>query len=220
MKKILSVLLAMMMVLTMLVGCQTQPVQNDDEQARQVVENYLEALTSFKFKEAASYTNDPDALMADAPYESTQDAMDKIIETLPEEFQAYKTDVIAFGEALFENLQEKMSYQILNVEKDGETYLASIEITSIDFDNFDSTTLMNNMMQNINVEELLTELLENGSITETMSEEEMMDVLFPALFQKMAEAAIELPVETTTEKEEFSVIQMDGTWVLDVSSLQ
>lgn len=221
MKKMLSVLLALVMVLTMMAGCQNRSATTGDEraQAQETVKNYLDALMVLDFKKASSFTSDPDKMMEKAPYDNLDGAADAILNAVPQDFQVYKDSIVDFTEAMFETMTKNMNYEIVSIEKDGENYQAVIELTIVDTESVKVDEIMTDMMEDINIEELLMQLLEDGIITENMSEQEMMDILFPAMFEKMTESIRKIDMETTTSNETMTILNSDGTWLVDASSL-
>ncbi len=219
MKKALSVLVALVMVLTLLVGCQGQPAQNDEKAlAEKAVTNYMEALSSFEFGEAATYTTNPEKLMDSAPYAGQEDALEQMLENMPENIRQYETSLQKFVEAMFDVMQSQASYEIVSVDKKGDSFAAKVTLTIIDVDNFDSNSMMNEMMASIDIETLMMQMLEDGTINETMSEQELYDILFPALFDAMTDALDDVTMETTTTEQTFNIVKIDGKWLLDVNN--
>ena len=217
MKKCLSVLLALVMVLTMLAGCQGKSKPKDPETlARETVENYMDALMVFNFEKASTYTSDPDKMMEDAPYNNLEDATAAIMDAVPEEFATYEESITKFADAMFDVMKDKMDYEITAVTKDGDDYLVSVTLTTVDSD---GANFMTDMMSDIDIEEMLMQMLEDGIINENMSEQQLMDILVPAIFDTMTEAVQNASVSTTTIEENFRIIKVDGKWVIDTSSL-
>ncbi len=218
MKKMLSLLLALAMVLTVMAGCQKQPqpVKDKSELAKEAVENYMEALMLFDFKEASTYTTNPEKMMESAPYDDLDDATNSILEAVPQDFAAYEDSILTYADAMFRTMQEAMSYEIIGIEEDGDDYVATIELTTI---NTNGADVMTQMMEDVNIEELLLQLLEDGTINENMTEQELMDILIPAMFEKMADVVKNVPLETTTTEETISIIEVDGKWLIDAATL-
>ncbi len=217
MKKVLSVLLALIMTVTMLAGCQSQPAQNNQELATKTIERYMDALLEFDFKTAAGYSSHPEKILESAPYSNKEDAVLKMLAAMPENVQKYESSITNFAEAVFGLMQDNMAYKITDVEKVGSSYVATLELTSADTEKFDIAELMTTMMAEIDLNNLLTELIEDGTVSENMSQEEIYDVLFPVLFDSMSDAVKELPAETTTKEQTFTVIEVDGEWLIDTS---
>ncbi len=220
MKKICSLLLALTLVLTMLAGCQEAPVANEKDSAQVAVSNYMDALAEFDFKTASFYTGDPEAAMANFPYENIDDAVEKTVATMPENILKYEDSITDFTEVVFDVMKENTDYEIKNISEDGENYVATVEFTTVDTEKFDIETMMNDLMANIDVNELTTQLLSDGTITEDMSEEEIYDILFPALFIVMSDTVKESDVATVTTEETITVVKANGKWVVDMESVQ
>ncbi len=217
MKKVLSIVLALAMAVTLLAGCQNQATQNNQELATKTIESYMDALVEFDFEKASNYSNYPEKILESAPYTNKEDAVQKMLTALPENVQKYESSITNFAEAVFNLMQDNMTYQITDIQKVGNSYVASLEITSVDTEKFDIAELMTNMMAEIDINSLLNEQLETGAINENMSQEEIYDVLFPVLFESMTDAVKNLPAETTAKEQTFTVIQVDGKWLIDVS---
>lgn len=221
MKKVCSLLLALALMLTMLAGCQKEPVTTDDKAlALSVLENYMDAVVEFDFKKAASYTNDSEAAMAEIPYENLDDAVAKTVASMPENLLIYEESITDFAEAVFTVMQDNTEYKILSFEEDGENYVGTVEYTNVNTEEFDIETMMTKLMADIDYNELAAQLLADGTITEDMTEEEIQNILFPALFMVMTDTVKETEVATITTEEEISVIKVDGKWVISQESAQ
>ena len=218
MKKMLSVLLALVMVLTMMAGCQkgSAPFADDSTLARKAAENYLDALMLFDYKEASNFTSDPDKMLENALYEDLEEATNKIMSAVPQEFGAYEGSIKTFADAMFDVMKNEMDYEITNVKKDGDGYLVSVKLTTVDYEGED---ILADMMESVNAEELLMQLLEDGIINENMSEQQLMDAMIPAMFEKMADAVKDVPIATTTLEEDIHLIKVKDQWLVDSFTL-
>lgn len=219
MKKICSVFLALLMVLTMLAGCDSQPAKTDQDLAKEAVENYLDALMKFDFKKASEYTTNPEKMMENSPYGSTDEAIRQIMNEMPAEFQAYESDIREFATALFDTVENSMSYEITNIKQDGDKYTAEVTMVNT-ADDLNLDSVITDMMEEADLQGLLVQYMEDGIISVDMSEQELYDILFPAVFDKMTDSVKNLTVETTTAEESFDVISVDGKWVVDVTDFE
>lgn len=219
MKKICSVLLALLLVLTTLSGCSSLGEKDAKSQAGEIIENYLTALMQFDFKTASKLTVNPEKMMKNAPYESMDAGVTQIVNAMPEQFRAYESDIREFATALFDVMLNNMSYTITNLEQVDDKFVATVQMTTVHSENFDMQTILTDMMSTTDLQGLLTQYMENGTITEEMSEQELYDIIFPAMFDKMTETIKDIPVETTTDEETFDIVLVDGNWLIDVSDI-
>ena len=187
MKKLCALFLVLITLLSLLVGCASQPPAPDDTQDREAVtqlaNTFFEAAFSLELKTAALYTDDAQALLANMPFESPDDFPAMVAESFPTYEFSYD-EITAVSDELIGMIPDRFHYEVLSVEKDGETYLISAELTvpapmEIDFNTF---------MQNEAVQELLRELMTSGKFSPLMDQQAALEVLIPAVLEKLPQS--------------------------------
>ena len=227
MKKLSALLLALCLLLTGLCGCKkaeeptpSNPNDNpskividekaDEKAATQVAEDFFDAALSLEIKDASKYTDDPDAFMEKAPFESASDLFDTLSETIPAELAPFADNLTPVMEEIMEIFLDEVSYEILSTEKDGDDYLVTVEATipvtdDINFEDYLDETEFQNMAM---------ELLANGTISEDMTQDQLMEALIPAIMDKIIDIIRDIDIPTKTEETTITVVKVDDEWLV------
>lgn len=229
MKKLMALLLALVLSFS-LVACgkntekddtkeetkATDKAEKDIEEATAVVEDFMDALMDLDAKKAAKYIDDEDAI----PEEFSQysDALDDVLEGmmsgLPAEVEAYRDDIESrmkgFMDKVVAKAKDVMDYEITDVEKDGDNYVFTVSLTAADdasdpFADLDIETFL---------AEKATEWYEDGTITDSSTEEDLFELMIPAMFDYMEEALDDVELETTTNSTELVVVPDGNDWII------
>jgi len=228
MKKLLSLILALSLTLS-LAACggkgedkakdepnEKKEVKADkkelkgEDAARDAAENFFDAFCDFDFEEAEKYFDGEIPSDVKGAYSM---ALDEMLAGMPAEMSAYKSDFEDIFNDLIEKMKKSVSYKITDVEGDGDEYIVSVELTMPDMESVDFDSVMSSSME----EELMTlvmEYAESGKITESMSEDEMMEIIMPELIKIIKNAFNDMDFETTTDSGEITVAEIDGEWLV------
>ena len=181
-----------------------------EDAARDTAENFFDAFCDFEFEKAEKYYDGeiPSDLKNAFSLE-----LDKVMSDIPPELSPYKSEFEDLFNTMIEKSKQSFSYKITNVEGDGDEYIVSVDLTTpnvadVDFDAMLSGTMEEELMA------LVMEYAESGKITETMSEEEMMDILMPEMMKILKSVVNDIEFETTTESGEITVAKVNGKWLV------
>ena len=170
MKKILSLLLTLAMVLTLLAGCQrgidNNQIKTEDPKiaVEAVLNKYMNCVTEFNFAEASTYTTNPD-ILDKAPFKTQDEAVSKMLSQLPDKYQPGEegkespvyASATVFFKTLFDKMKEYKNSKVIDIQKkDENTYVATLEITMVDAASFDLTEFINNTLNDIEIPAHLT----------------------------------------------------------------
>ena len=234
MKKLLALLMALCLGLTMFTACGNKEEGEDtkkeekaekeekeesaEDEAKKVVESFMDAFVEFDMKEAAKYVDD-DSFIDELGAESKDDMIDVVMDMMGEEVGEYADMFEPLAELIVDKFIDSMSYEITDTEEsDDDEFTFTVELTSADFESVDFEEIFGSVLDQEASEELAMELIENGTITEDMTEEEMLAVVFEEVI-KIAEDTIEdLDIETTKEEQEIVVVKDDDEWIIDAKA--
>ena len=222
MKKLLALLLSLMLMLSLTacgnkdkdadattVATEEADVENDvveeeKEPGQDVVEAFLGAIAEFNLAEALSYTDGADVAL---PFDDIDGIKDIMIEAMGEEVSdELKDSAINFIEVILLAYSNSIEYEIEGYEEDGDQLVYTVNATYADIESIDYDAIG---------EDYMTELMENGTITEDMSEEEM----YIALFDAMAELFADTISTTDTKTEILTLVlnEADGKYIISQS---
>ncbi len=220
MKNTMKILLCMMLALAMALsfaacgeeeapagGVTEAPNEAKSETAAPVadaVEGFMQAVVSLDSAEMSKYVD------GELPEELKQADLKVIMEGMGEDFGASTGEF----EALIKKIvAAAISYEVKSVEEDGDTAVAKIALSIKD------TTALENidfdaMLADPAMEEKLMGLIEDGTITEESSEEELMSAIFDLVLPVMEEAMLDAleNVDVSVEEYEIPLVLKDGEW--------
>ena len=110
-----------------------------------------------------------------------------------------------------------MSYKIKKTSQDGDGYVFLIELTAPDFEKIDLETTLAQKLTEDAINGIVNDLIASGDITDATTEEEVLPLIVPPMFELMNQAVAELSLETEITEEEFSVKKDGGKWFVDVT---
>lgn len=188
-------------------------VKNDsvDESAEveAVVKNFLDAFCAFDVNTAATFTNDPDAIRELMPIDASN-MESALLSEIPAEFSQYKTEFSDFAQNMLRKATAACSYRIQGIEKQGDDYIVTVSLTvPTDWDDL----ALDDIFTDTAVQEILMSLLNSGKLNENMSEDQMMKVLLPELFDY---ALDNMTLDTETKDDgKIVVSNFGGKWLID-----
>ena len=214
MKNITKILFALMLCLAVVfatVACNEEKKDEGtsgdaEKEATEALENCLDAAMELDFDEAQDYMLDADGEL---------DGIDKdyLLEMLMEEKggdipEEYKDELEDMCEKFFDLALDNFSYKIekTEVKSDDEVvFEVKLTVPDVDFNlDFDEEY----------AQELVVDLYNKGKINESMSEQEVYDVLIPEIFDAMYEE-IKKSIDTETKTTDVTVVKKDGKWYVD-----
>ncbi len=194
--------------------------KDSKEMAEDTVDGFMQALCVFDIKEMSSYTLDPDAVKEEIGFDDLKTYVTEEIYagSTDEEIKMMESFVDTIIDAYLEAIYDTMSYKITSSKKGGKDYVITTDFTFLDFElaqeNLEST--MNTEMASASAE-VTNELIADGKITATTTEEEMIKIVFDAIAEKMVpiieKSILEAP--RTTGENTFLVTEKDGIWYID-----
>lgn len=217
MKKLLSIVLALVLVLSV-ASCSLFGGEKDSAaSAEKTVESFMDALVDFDFKKLKNYIDDEDALPDEIADFDLEANLEKIIDDMPAELDDYSDDLRSIFNDLIDKIKKEISYEIKETTKDEDSYIVTVEVTLPDMDSVNFENLLTDSMDESSLMNILNEMIESGKITENTTEQEMFDLLMPEVFKIMEDAIKDIEFETTTDEKEFVVVKSeDDKWVIDV----
>ena len=232
MKKMLKIALCAVLTLALVfsfVACSDDAAKDEEvieevdgeEEAEKVVESFMDGFCEFDIKEMSKYCVDGDAFTENIGYE---DFKQELIDRMSKEFSP---ELAVQLEPLFEGMVDIVSktieYKITDIEKDGDDYVVTVEYSSIDFEelsNYSNEAFSGENSTKMG-EELAQELIDNGTITESSTQEEVVEALIAGMTDKVLndlEGAID-DFEKVEKTVEITVVEDDGEWLIDEDSV-
>ncbi len=220
MKKLCAILMVLTLTVSLLTGCDNVPDffsdENGEEKATEVVTGFCDAIYALELKTAAGYTADPKATMELFPFNSSRDLDENLPEilsqVLPDEFKSYADAITPLVEPAIAYVQEKSSYELLSVEKDGNSYLATVEVTLPSVEGLDVGTLL----QNKTIQSITLNLALSGQINLSMSQDQIIVAMLPHLANDLPQILNELNLPTQTKTITFTVVKVNSSWRIDL----
>lgn len=220
MKKITSLLLAILCTLSLSACQKPEEIDKDSKkdaeaEVTKVVESYMDAICEM------DYAQLNDFIVEENDEYDGLDAKEEMLEgmfggEIPAELVAYEDDFDDICNNLIDVICEKMTYEIISVEEDGDNYVVTVEMTSMDWDELIAVMNDEEAMSEMGYE-LGVELAESGKINESMSEEELMKVILEETLILMEEIIEDFVSgsESITYEMEIVVEDHDGEWLIN-----
>lgn len=196
MKKLLALVLVLVCALSM-VAC-----DDGEALATETMEGFMNALVAFDGDAMANYLDDKDAV----PEAIKNLDIDVLMATMPEEQQVYKDNYAEIIDATVAKMSSVMNYEIKEVAADEDGFVYTIAVNEIGDTNIIDTTFSEENMNNI-----INALVEEEKLTETTTEEELMDMIF----DEMVVMIKEMELEASSVDKQFFVYEKDGKWVVN-----
>lgn len=196
MKKLLALVLVLVCALSM-AAC-----DDGEALATETMEGFMNALVAFDGDAMAKYLDDKDAV----PEAIKNLDIDVLMATMPEEQQVYKDNYAEIIDATVAKMSSVMNYEIKEVAADEDGFVYTIAVNEIGDTNIIDTTFSEENMNNI-----INALVEEEKLTETTTEEELMDMIF----DEMVVMIKEMELEASSVDKQFFVYEKDGKWVVN-----
>jgi len=226
MKRFLLLLLAALCLFAF-VACEKKPISGsgspsgnpDEEAATKVVRDFFDAFSEFDAEGMADCVNDRDA-MAELIDKMDIDVLyDSMMENIPAEMAPFENEFEDLLDVIVDMLLDTISYRIERCEANGDDrYVFDVEITHfderIDFEELLSESIADEFTEEAMME-LIYEMMEEGKISETMTEEEAIALVLPRLFDRVEDALKTIKLDTVISDAEISVVKTKGAWLID-----
>ncbi len=196
MKKLFALLLVVVCALSM-VSC-----DDGEALATETMDGFMNALVTFDADAMASYLDDPQAV----PEAIKNLDIDVLMSTIPEEQQVYKDYYAKIVDATIKKMSSITGYEIKDVASDEDGFVYTIAVNEVQDTNVIDTAFSEDAMNDV-----ITTLVEKGEITETTTEEELMDMIFDELVVMIND----LELKTSAVDKAFYVYEKDGKWVVN-----
>ena len=210
MKKLLSILI----VITLIVTCAGCLSTNSDsgKKAVETVENFLNALSQLDGLAMKKCISD-ESVIDSVPFADSGSFSELVLSNFPVELEEYKSNFAPVIATMEEKITSCMSYEILGVETNGDSYDVFAEyIIPANLDMI--TDRFSKLFSGDNLVIVLESLLNDGVITDSTTEEELM----PAIVDAIVEQAITMVDEVEFEAKEtqvlYTVSEFDGKWLI------
>ncbi len=197
-----------------------EPVKVDEKaEATEAAEDFMDALVDFDYDELQGLVTDPDAIPEEISYLDVDVLMEEI--GAEEAFAGYEDDFKKIFQTMIDNMKAECTYELEEVKEDGDNYIASGVIIMPNFDSFDFDSYFEEALSEDKMMEVMMEMYENGEITDDMSEEEMLDAIFPVIIDYCEEVINDIDFSKEVKEEEFKidVIKSGDKWLVDSSTL-
>lgn len=245
MKKLLSILLAFVLVFSM-VACtsgesapdadvdveeadekdtakdtEKDVEKNTEEEDRKAVEktviSFMDAFVNLEFDKLADYCLDDAEIAKDLEGLDIAAAFESMMNELPAEFAPYSDDFEDMLDSLLKKIKADFSYEILEVEKENdEKYNVTVEYTMSDMESVDIENIIAGSITEDEVVNILMEMIDAGELSLTATEDEMLAAVMPIAVSRMVDAVESVEFEVLTDVLDFVVVKTDdGEWLID-----
>lgn len=192
------------------------------EEAAPVVEGFLSAFSALDAPAMKTYAHESKVFEQEAFLNFEKICNGGLMDMMGEDaaiFAGNEEQLERLVTAMIEKLSSTISYKISegkqladgSVEFDVEVTVFDPESVNVHF----GQHLANSMSQE-KLMEIVTELMNNGTITESTTEEEMMSILMPVIMDIAIEAIQTMELSTTTISGTLVVTRKDGAVLLDL----
>jgi len=178
----------------------------------ETVSAFLDAFKKFDMKKAITYL---DKVTEDINEGASVLDKNNLSLFIPEEFKGYEEQFGKVLDAVFDKLSESISFEIIDTKIENEKYIFTIKSTVPDAaidEIFNADTMTDSFV------DFLMSGSGDSSITEDMSEEEIMNFIADSIIEFVKN--IEIP--TTVEDDTLVVYKSNGRWLisLDESTIE
>lgn len=196
---------------------QTVKEVSNTDKAEDTVDKFFSSLLALEFDDCKKYIDDFDALDIDFDeFSSISDYKETVMKELPDELADYEDDFGSLFDNLIDEILDTMDYEILSSEEDGDNVAVEVKITvPEDTDNIEDK-ISENLESSLN--DIIEEMLNDGTITEDMSEDDLMKAIVPKVIDVMNDSisANIKNLKTTTQTIDVVVYENDnGEWIIN-----
>ena len=211
MKKILAIILMLVCVFSV-TACGS--ISADEAEA--TVKTFLDGVTNLDADMIKTAIDDPAKAGEFAEFYTK---LDELESTMPEMLKPYEENINKLFDAVVEKVKSEMSYTIKETRVEGDKAIVTVDVVMPDFDKFDGAALFSGITDQSAIATLTQKLLLEGKITQSMSREDMMTLLIPALIDSAAESIDSVEFESTTKTVDLTVYEKDGVLVIKASEI-
>lgn len=217
-KQMLCVLLAVVMVLALAACGSNGGGSKETVPPDKVVEAFMDAYLAMDFQTATTYLDDASVLKDAVEYDSAkQGFLDDFVGQTPE-MEPYRDDFEEFFDHMMQSIMDSIQYKIISTDVDGSNATVKIQVDAPDFDSIDMDAAMESVTGEDALMKILMPLIEDGTLTQNSTQEEMYDILVPEMIRLMTEAmdeAIANADPSESGEDDFHLVQKDGKWIID-----
>ncbi len=175
-----------------------------EEDAREVAEKFMDAWTEMDFDEMKKYVDDEDELPERfSKFEGLDAKKAEIMDTLPAQFADYKESMGKIVDKILDKFLSTVEYEIKESKETEDGYEFTVEITSVDEDADIGETFKEQLSGSMDPETLnglVSKLMQEGKITASSTQKEVMDAIMPDFLKIMEDAIDDFEVETDTKE--------------------
>jgi len=213
MKKLLAILLVLMVVMT---GC-GRNTEEDMKAVRETVESCFDSLVNFDFEKIKDFFVDENDIPKEISELDVAAEFEKLMGNMPAELEEFSPEFEEMMYYAFDKIKSECSYEITDIVRDKSTrYIVSMNLTLPDVEKVDFEKLITDSFDEQIVTDTLMEMANEGKLTASSSEQEMMALVMPKMVEIIKATIDGIEFETTTESFEFPVkLQDDGRWMFE-----
>ena len=186
---------------------------SDSDMVEKVANDFMDSLCKLDVEKAVTYLDNYDG---ELPFKNKDELINNFCEELlaEEGLDAYKDDFVKIMSKAFDSLIDTMSYKIEDTNVDGDNAKVKISITMADTENIDFDEVLSDM--DFDPEAYIQELTDSGKITDSMSEEEIMNAIMPKLLEIMGDCfdVAFKNADTTTIDDEMELTKNGDNWII------
>ena len=211
MKKILAIILMLVCVFSV-----TACGSISAEEAEAIAKTFLDGVTNLDADMIKTAIDDPAKAGEFTEFDTK---LDELKSTMPETTKPYEENINKLFDAVVEKVKSEMSYTIKETKVEGDKAIVTVDVVMPDFDKFDGAALLSGITDQSAIATLMQKLLLEGKLTQSMSQEDMMALLIPALIDSVAESIDSVEFESTTKTVDLTVYEKDGVLVIKTSEI-
>lgn len=207
MKRVLSLLLVLVCTVSF-TAC------GGEKQAKEAADGFMQAFVKLDGEAMAQYVDDPSEIQE--AFENFD--VDAIMETLPAELEPYFGHFEGFMNDVVGMMKNELSYEIKEIKKNGDEFIAIVDVTypsAVLDDDFDIEGVLGESLGDNIGNEIIMELFNSGEISLASTEEEIMNLALPKVFERLKESLKEILKDVETQEIELVIIEENGKWLVN-----
>lgn len=206
MKKIISIIMAFILSIST-AGCMNSKIKVEE-----TAKNFMDAYCEFNLKAAFEYLENKED--HELPFETLEGFFETMRASMTEDdtIEGMSSYVDKFIVPLYSKFVESLSYSIEKTEKQEDKFVVSVNLETINAENINT--------EDINFEEIMsqlaTELTENGTLNEDMSQDDFLAIIMEHAPEKMAEKMLSLLENAGMQTIPIKLVlkNVDGTYMI------
>lgn len=189
-----------------------------EAEARVIAESFMNAMIRFDDAEMSKYIDDPSSLSSFTGLSGTIESLQKV----PEGMEAYSEDWTEMMNIVVERILTSYNYTITKSEKTADNeYTFTVNLTAIRSSKAeieDALSVITAHFTESNIQAVTMELVYAGKITQTMTQQQMVDIVIHEIFEDAKQSARGLTFKTSTAAEKLVVNMKTGTLLIDAEA--